>query len=65
MARKIDRGLDIYDLLIDLVMNLTPLQAKNLYIELSARYIRKGRTKQYNRERELEFKWKIKPGKDH
>ena len=60
MARKIDRGLDIYDLLIDLVMNLTPLQAKNLYIELSARYIRKGRTKLYNRDGELDPKGKIR-----
>ena len=60
MARKIDRGLDIYDLLIDLVMNLTPLQAKNLYIELSARYIRKGRTKLYNRDGELDSKGKIR-----
>lgn len=60
MARKIDRGLDIYDLLIDLVMNLTPLQAKNLYIELSARYIKRGRTKLYNQDGELDNKGKVR-----
>lgn len=60
MARKIDRGLDIYDLLIDLVMNLTPLQAKNLYIELSARYLKRARTKLYNIDGELDPKGKIR-----
>lgn len=60
MARKIDRGLDIYDLLIDIVMNLSPLQAKNLYIELSARYKKSGRTKLYNSVGELDPKGKVR-----
>lgn len=60
MARKLDRGLDIYDLLIDLVMNLTPLQAKNLYIELSARYIKRSKTKLYNENGELDDKGKVR-----
>ena len=60
MARKLDRGLDIYDLLIDIVMNLTPLQAKNLYTELSARYNRRSRTKLYNENGELDNKGKVR-----
>lgn len=60
MARKIDRGLDIYDLLIDIVMNLSPLQAKNLYIELSSRYSKRGRTKLYNSNGELDSKGKVR-----
>lgn len=60
MARKLDRGLDIYDLLIDIVMNLTPLQAKNLYTELSARYSRRSRTKLYNENGELDNKGKVR-----
>lgn len=60
MARKIDRGLDIYDLLIDIVMNLTPFQAKNLYTELASRYSKRARTKHYNSNGELDSKGKVR-----
>lgn len=50
MARKtdLDRGNDNYTLLIQLIMSLTPKQAKMLLQELNARYSRRARTKLYN-----------------
>ena len=60
MAEKINHGLDIYDLLIDLVMNLSPLQAKKLYSELGVRYNKRARTKLYNKDGELDENGKVR-----
>lgn len=60
MARKINHGLDIYDLLIDMIMNLSPVQAKKLYSELGTRYNRRARTKLYNKNGELNNEGKIR-----
>ena len=48
MAAKNKHGLDIYDLLIGLVLNLSPNQAESLYTELLPRYSRRAKTKLYN-----------------
>lgn len=45
---KLRHGNDIYTMLIGIIMDLTPLQAENLYTELLARYTRRSRTKLYN-----------------
>ena len=54
MASKAPHGLDIYEQLIDLIMTLTPLQAKNLYNELCPRYNKRMHTKKYNENGELD-----------
>lgn len=48
MARKLPHGLKIWDLLVDLIMGLSPLQAEKLYAELLPRYSRRAKTKLYN-----------------
>lgn len=48
MARKNPHGLDIYTMLIDIIMKLTPLQAESLYSDLMARYNKSGRVTRYN-----------------
>lgn len=48
MAKKNPHGLDIYTMLIDIIMNLTPLQAESLYSDLLARYNKSGRVTRYN-----------------
>lgn len=48
MAAKNKMGNDIYDLLIHLILDLSPVQAKNLYSELLPRYSKKARVKNYN-----------------
>ena len=50
MARKnsSDNGNDNYTMLIDIIINLTPKQARDLYQELKPRFTRKSRTKLYN-----------------
>lgn len=48
MASKVPHGLDTYEQLIDLIMTLTPLQAKNLYNELCPRYNKRMRTMLYD-----------------
>lgn len=52
MAQKNPHGLDIYTLLVDIVLNLTPLQAESLYSDLLAKYSKKGRVTKYNTEGE-------------
>lgn len=48
MASKRPHGLQIYDLLIDIIMNLSQKQAETLYSELLPRYTRRARTTLYN-----------------
>lgn len=48
MAKKLPHGLDIYTMLVDLIMNLTPLQAESLYSDLLAKYSKTGRVTLYN-----------------
>ncbi len=48
MAKKYPHGLDIYSMLIDIIMALTPLQAERLYSDLQARYNKQGRVTLYN-----------------
>lgn len=48
MASKNRHGLEIYDLLIGLVLSLSPLQAENLYTELLPKYTKRSHTKLYN-----------------
>jgi len=48
MAAKIKMGNDIYDLLIALILDLSPNQAQRLYSELLPRYSRKAKVKLYN-----------------
>lgn len=50
MARKasMDTGNDNYTMLIDIIINLTPKQARDLYQELKPRFTRKAHTKIYN-----------------
>lgn len=50
MARKLDRGNTIYDLLIDLIMNLSPYQADRLYGELLPKYTKRSKVHLYNAE---------------
>lgn len=52
MASKRPHGLDVYTMIIDIVMNLTPLQADNLLSDLMVRYNKKGRVSRYNAEGE-------------
>lgn len=60
MASKNRHGNDIYDLLINLVFSLSPLQAENLYTELLPRYTRRAKTKLYNEIGELDSNGKIR-----
>ena len=57
---KLRHGLDIYTMLIDIIMDLSPLQAENLYTELLARYTRRSRTKLYNENGEEDPNGKIR-----
>ena len=41
-------GNDVYTMLIDIIMDLTPRQAEYLYSELIGRYTKRGRIKTYN-----------------
>lgn len=52
MASKRPHGLDVYTMIIDIVMNLTPLQADNLLTDLLARYNKQGRVSRYNQDGE-------------
>ena len=54
MAAKHKVGNDIYDLLIALIIDLSPNQAKRLYSELLPRYTRKAKVKLYNEQGELD-----------
>lgn len=54
MAAKNKMGNDIYDLLIGLILSLSPNQAGRLYSELLPRYSKKARVKLYNKDGELD-----------
>lgn len=52
MASKNPHGNSIYDLLIDIIFNLSPYQAERLYSELLPKYTKRARTKLYNKDGE-------------
>lgn len=54
MAAKIKMGNDIYDLLISLILTLSPKQAGRLYSELLPRYSRKAKVRLYNADGEID-----------
>ncbi len=58
--KQLVRGNDTYDLLIDLILNLSPKQAKLLYSELKPRYTSTGRVKRYNENLEEDAEGKIR-----
>ena len=60
MPAKHKQGNDIYDLLINLVLNLSPNQAERVYSELMARYTRGARTKLYNEFGEIDKNGKVR-----
>lgn len=49
-AAKNKHGLEIYDLLIEIIVSLSPNQAENLYSELLPRYTRRAKVTLYNSE---------------
>lgn len=63
MASKHPQGNDIYDLLIDLIMGLTPKQAKVLYSNLLPQYTKRAKVKLYdeNGEENPEGKVRLTP----
>ena len=60
MASKARVGNDIYDLLIDLIFSLSPLQAKKLYGELLPRYSTRSKTHLYNKDGEEDKDGKVR-----
>lgn len=60
MASRLRHGLDIYTMLIDIIMGLSPLQAENLYSELLARYTRRSRVHLYNQDGQEDKNGKIR-----
>jgi hypothetical protein len=60
MAAKNKHGNDIYDLLIDLIFNLSPLQAEKLYTELLPRYSKRAKTHLYNKDGEEDSEGKVR-----
>lgn len=60
MARKLDRGVSDYDLLIDIIFSLSPLQAKKLLAELTPRYTRKGKVHLYDQTGEENSEGKVR-----
>lgn len=60
MAKKLQHGLTIYEQLVDLIMTLTPNQAKNLYSELAPRYNRRMKTTLYNEKGEEDINGKVR-----
>ena len=59
MAKNI-HGNDIYSMIIDIVMDLSPNQAEGLYAYLLPRYTTRARTKLYNAEGEEDKNGKIR-----
>lgn len=53
-------GNDVYTMLIDIIMDLTPRQAEYLYSELVGRYTKRGRVKTYNENGEEDKDGKIR-----
>lgn len=60
MASKRPHGLQIYDLLIDIVMNLSQTQAEKLYSELLPRYTKRAKTNLYNANGEEDKNGKVR-----
>lgn len=60
MAKKLQHGLTIYEQLVDLIMTLTPNQAKNLYDELCPRYNKRMKTTLYNERGEEDVEGKVR-----
>ncbi|MCM1324111.1 MAG: hypothetical protein NC218_08110 [Acetobacter sp.] len=58
--KKLRMGNDTYDLLIDLIMNLSPIQAEGLYKELLPRYTTRGRVRLYNAQGEEDKNGRIR-----
>lgn len=58
--KQLVRGNDTYDLLIDIILNLSPKQAKALYSELRPRYSKSGRVKLYNTKMEEDSEGKVR-----
>lgn len=54
MAAKNPHGLNIYDLLLNIIMDLSPAQAEKLYSELLVRYTRRAKVKLYNANGEID-----------
>lgn len=60
MAEKHKQGNDIYDLLINLILNLSPQQCLKVYNELQPRYARQKGTVYYNSEGEKDLDGKVR-----
>lgn len=60
MAQKLPHGNGVYDLLIDIIMNLSPKQAENLYSELLPRYTRRSNVSLYNEKGELDSNGEVR-----
>lgn len=60
MAAKNKHGLDVYDLLLEIIYNLSPLQAEKLYSELLPRYTRRAKTHLYNENGEEDTNGKVR-----
>lgn len=58
--KKLKHGNDDYSLLIDLIMGLSPCQAKTLLAELSPRYNRRMKTRLYNENGEEDANGKVR-----
>lgn len=53
-------GNDVYTMLIDIIMDLTPRQAEYLYSDLIGRYTKRGRIKRYNENGDEDKEGKIR-----
>lgn len=60
MAAKNRHGLEIYDLLIELIISISPNQAEKLYSELLPRYTKRARVTLYNSDGEEDNNGKIR-----
>lgn len=60
MSGASKQGNDIYDLLINLILDLTPKQAGSLYSDLLSRFKKSSRTKRYNENGELDPNGKVR-----
>ena len=60
MAAKNRHGLEIYDLLIELIISISPNQAEKLYSELLPRYTKRARVTLYNSDGEEDNNGKVR-----
>ena len=60
MAAKNKHGLEIYDLLIELIISISPNQAEKLYSELLPRYTKRARVTLYNSDGEEDNNGKVR-----